>query len=112
MCVCVCVCVCERERRTGIGRRLGQRLNHTVDVNKGYFRADNHRPALTAAPCSGLHFLTAHTLSMAEMVAQYLFNHSHEIKAIFNTLLNESLFLGAGAITSYSSERSEQGAGV
>ncbi len=53
-----------------------------------------------------------HTLSMAEMVAQYLFNHSHEIKAIFNPLLNESLFLGAGAITSYSSERSEQGAGV
>ncbi len=60
LCLCVCVCVCVCVRRAGIGRRLGQRLNHTVDV-KGYFRADNHRPALTAAPCSGLHFLTAHT---------------------------------------------------
>lgn len=106
-CMCLCVCV----RRPGIVTRLGQRLNHTVDVNKGYFRADNHRPARTAASCSGLYFLTAHT-QHSWNVCSVLINHSHEIKTVFNRLLNETLFLGAGGVASYSFEGSQQGAGV
>lgn len=59
-------CVCVYVESTGM--RFGERLNHTVDVNKGYFRPDNHR--LTAASCSGLYFPLHMHCNVTVMLAQ------------------------------------------